>query len=216
MDEVVLDAVAHGLDELVLLGAGLDSRPYRFAEQLQGVQVIEVDHPARQESKRARLSRLLDGEPDHVTFVGLDFNRDDLGAALAAAGHERTSRMLFIWAGVSPYLSDEAVAEVLSWVGGHESSGTSIVFDAVLKGVVDGSHEYFGAPQLRKTLAQAGVPLRWGMPEGEIAETLSRFGMRVVRELDDEEGRAAYLRRSDDTLHERPYGGMMLFHARAG
>jgi methyltransferase (TIGR00027 family) len=216
IDEIVLSEAATGLDELILLGAGLDSRPYRLAKQLHGVRVFEVDHPASQASKRARVRRLLGREPDHVTFVKIDFTRDDLGATLATAGHEHSARTLFIWSGVSPYLPEEAVAAVLSWVGGHAHARTSIVFDACWAEAIDGSREYFGAAELCKAVAETGEPLRWGIPEGRVQETLSRFGLQATRSLDGEAGRIAYLKRSDGTLHDRPYGFGILVHARAG
>jgi hypothetical protein len=72
IDEVVQNESTAGLDELILLGAGLDSRAYRLAEHLDGARVFEVDHPASLASKRARLRRLLGKEPDHVTFVAVE------------------------------------------------------------------------------------------------------------------------------------------------
>jgi methyltransferase (TIGR00027 family) len=215
IDDVVLGESAAGLDELILLGAGLDSRPYRLAEQLADIRVFEVDHPLSLESKRARLRRLLGREPEHVTFAAVDFNRDDLDAALAAAGHKRSARTLVVWSGVSMYLPEKSVAEVLSWIGGHDSPPASVVFDAAWMGAVDGSCEYFGAAELRQRVADLGEPLRWGIPEGRVEETLGRLGLRPARVLDAEQMREAYLRRSDGSLHDRPYGGVALVHARA-
>lgn len=216
IDEVVLDAVAGGLDELVLLGAGLDSRPYRLAEQLKGVRVMEVDHPASQASKRKRIRDLLGDEPAHVTYVPIDFNREDLDATLAAAGHDRSARTLFVWSGVSLYLPEEAVAEVLSWVGGHRDPPASIVFDAIWAEVVDGSRDYPYAAQARKGAAETGEPFRWGIPEGRAEETLARFGLRAVRALDQGQAHSAYLRRSDGSLHDPPFGFGVLVLARSG
>jgi methyltransferase (TIGR00027 family) len=215
IDEVVLDAVAAGLDELVLLGAGLDSRPYRLASQLKGVRVLEVDHPASQASKRKRIRRLLGREPDHVTYVPIDFDGDDLDATLAAAGHERSARTLFVWSGVSLYLPEAAVAAVLSWVGGHGQSA-SIVFDAVWAEVVDGSRDYYGAAEARAGAAESGEPFRWGIPEGRTEETLARFGLHAERTMDQEQGQKAYLKRSDGTLLDPPFGFGVLLLARAG
>ncbi|MDX6601318.1 MAG: hypothetical protein QOF13_520 [Solirubrobacterales bacterium] len=215
IDEVVLDAVAAGLDELILFGAGLDSRPYRMASQLKGVRVMEVDHPASQASKRKRIRRMVRDEPADVTYVPIDFNRDDLGATLAAAGHDRSARTLFIWSGVSLYLPEEAVAEVLSWVGGHRDPPASIVFDAIWAEVVDGSRDYPFAAEARKGAAEAGEPFRWGIPEGRAEETLSRFGLRAERALDQEKAHTAYLRRSDGTLHDPPFGFGVLVLARS-
>jgi methyltransferase (TIGR00027 family) len=214
IDETVLGEVAAGLDELILLGAGFDSRAYRFAEELRGVRVIEVDHPASQASKRVRLRRLLGHEPENVTFVAIDFTRDDLDAVLAAAGHERSARTLFVWSGVSFYLTEEAVAEVLSWVAAHDSPRTSIVFDAFWAEAIDGSREYYGARELCRATAAKGEPFYWGIPEGRIDETLSRFGLQAERTLTSEEGRTVYMKRSDGTLHDPPYGFSVLVHAR--
>lgn len=215
IDEVVLNETAAGLDELILLGAGLDSRPYRLAERLSDVRVFEVDHPASQATKRARLRRLLGSEPSHVTFVEIDFNRDDLAATLAEAGHDRSARTLFVWSGVSMYLPESAVASVLGWVGAHREPPAAIVFDTCWAEAIDGSREYHGSAELLDRVAKMGEPLRWGIPEGEVEGTLARFGLRAEKVLDEAEGRATYLRRSDGTLHDRPYGFGALLHARA-
>jgi methyltransferase (TIGR00027 family) len=151
-----------------------------------------------------------------VTYVAVDFTSDDLDAALAGAGHARSARTLFIWSGVSMYLPEEAVAEVLAWVGEHDNPRTSIVFDAIWREALDGSREYFGAAELRESVAKkADEPLRWGMPEGRVEETLAPFGLRAERTVSGDEGRATYLQRSDGTLHDRPYGFGALIHARA-
>jgi len=215
IDEVLLVEAAAGLEELVLLGAGFDSRPYRLADALEGVRVFEVDHPQSQASKRAHLRRILGDEPQDVDFVAIDFNRDELETTLAKAGHERSAHTLFVWSGVSMYLPEAAVASVLGWIGEHENPRTSVVFDACWAGAIDGSREYHGAAELRARVAKMDEPLRWGMPEGEVEGTLARFGLRAEKVLGADEGRSTYLRRSDGTLHDRPYGFGALIHARA-
>jgi methyltransferase (TIGR00027 family) len=215
IDEVVLDVADRGLDELILLGAGLDSRAYRLSAQLGDVRAFELDHPASLESKRVRLRKLLGREPDRVRFVPIDFNSDDLDATLAASGHERSARILVVWSGVSMYLAEEGVASVLSWIASHQDPPASVVFDAVWAGAIDGSREYFGAAELRRRVAEIEEPLRWGLPEGRAEETLDGFGLQVERIVDAETLRAAYLRRSDGSLHDEPYGFGVLVHARA-
>ncbi len=214
IDEVLLAEVDAGLDELVLLGAGLDSRPYRLAERLGAVRVLEVDHPASQASKRARLERLLGQVPEHVTFVPIDFTRDDLGDRLAAGGHDEGAATLFVWSGVSCYLPEEAVAGVLGWVGAHQSPRTSIVFDAVWAEVVDGSRDYYGATELLRAVADLGEPLLWGIAEGRVDETLARFGLHTEVALEEEAAAARYLTHADGSTVGRPYGFGVLVHAR--
>jgi hypothetical protein len=101
LDEVTRSEAARWLHELVLLGAGLDSRAYRLAEAPKGVRLFEVDHPASQATKRARLRPLLGDVPPAVRFVAVDFTRDDVASEFARAGHDESARTLFIWSGVS-------------------------------------------------------------------------------------------------------------------
>lgn len=214
IDEVMLSEVGAGVDEVVLLGAGLDSRPYRLSDRLEGLPVFEVDHPASQATKRARLRRLLGDEPRGVRFVPVDFTRDELAREMARAGHDERAATLFIWSGVSAYLPEEAVTAVLSWVGAHTSPRTSIVFDAIWASVLGGETDLYGARRLLEAVDRAGEPLRWGIPDGEADETLERFGLRAERTLDDQGAMARYLTHTDGSLLGRPYGFGVLLHAR--
>lgn len=134
---------------------------------------------------------------------------------ITGLGQLSRQKWLFVWSGVSPYLPEDAVAEVLAWVGAHRGSGTSIVFDAIWAEAIDGSREYFGAAELRRNATDLQEPLHWGIPEGQVEETLSPYGLQVERVIDKSAGRSIYLRRSDGSLHDRPYGFGVLIHARA-
>lgn len=215
VDEIVLSELAAGLEEVVLLGAGLDSLAYRLADALAGVRVFEVDHPASQASKQFKLRRIFGAIPKDVEFVAIDFAKEvDVGERLAAAGHDEGAATLFIWAGVSMYLAEDAVAAMLSWVSRHENLRTSIVFDACWSGAIDGSREYFGARQWRRGANVLGEPLQWGIPEGHVDETLAGFGLRaeVIYEPDDLAAR--HLVRQDGSCVGQPYGCAVIVHAR--
>ena len=214
IDEVALGETEAGLDELVVLGAGLDSRPYRLDDRVGALRVFEVDHPASQATKRARLRRLLGTEPAAVRFVPSDFTRDDLGTQLARAGHDQGAATLFIWCGVSPYLPATAVEGILAWVAAHTSPRTSIVFDAVWASVLGGHSKLYGARELQRAVDRAGEPLRWGIPDGQVDETLQRLGLRVERSLDAKAATAAYLTRTNGSSLGAPYGFAVLVHAR--
>src|SRR6266496_290200 len=121
IDDLVTDARSW-IGQLVLLGAGFDSRAYRLPG-LEQVTVFEVDQPATQQAKREVLGRVLagivEGDPLawHVRFVPVDFERDDLARALRTAGYRDGTRSLFVWEGVSNYLTPAAVDQTLApWV----------------------------------------------------------------------------------------------------
>ena len=121
IDAVVASAVEEGLRQLVVLGAGLDDRAWRLPELAQVI-VFEVDHPATQAQKRRRAR----GAPlaRELCFVGVDFERDDLAVELEAAGHDAGSASLWIWEGVTPYLTPVATAATLDVVAARSASGS--------------------------------------------------------------------------------------------
>ncbi|AYF74527.1 SAM-dependent methyltransferase [Nocardia yunnanensis] len=114
----------HRNPQLVILGAGLDARAWRMPELAQ-VAVFEVDHPASQAEKRARL-----GEREPLTparFVPVDFGTDALGAALNAAGHDESRPTTWIWEGVVPYLSPAEVSETVTELARRSAPGSRVI-----------------------------------------------------------------------------------------
>jgi methyltransferase (TIGR00027 family) len=214
MDEVVLDEVGRGVRQLVLLGAGYDSRPYRFADRLRDVRVLEVDLPELSAVKRRKVRRISGEPPPNVHYVEVDFTRDDLGERLAAHGHDREAPTLYLWSGVAPYLPEPSVRALLRFVAGHGAPETSIVFDYCFRAVVDGEREAYGSRELLARVASIGEPLRSGIPDGETADYLAACGLRLESDLGPDDAVARHLIRSDGSVLGRPYGFGGLAHAR--
>jgi methyltransferase (TIGR00027 family) len=113
-EDVLADAVGRGVEQLVVLGAGLDTFGYR--NPWTGLRVVELDHPATQAWKRERLAAASIEVPPSVTHAPIDFERDDLGAVLVRYV-DPTRPVLFWWLGVTPYLTLEAVTATLTVLG---------------------------------------------------------------------------------------------------
>src|SRR5437764_580506 len=113
IDERMQRALEECATQVGIRGAGFDTRAYRFAEQLRGKKIFELDYQSTQAFKKRRLIDVFGSLPEHVRFTAIDFKRDNLGGVLAAAGYERSERTFFIWEGVSMYLSEDAVRETL-------------------------------------------------------------------------------------------------------
>ena len=125
IDAAVRDAIAEGATQLVILGAGYDGRAWRLPE-LAGVKVFEVDHPATQGDKRARVAE-LPPPAGIVTFVPVNFERDALGDALDRAGHDRSSPTCWIWEGVVMYLTRDAMRGTLAAVAQRSAPGSTLI-----------------------------------------------------------------------------------------
>lgn len=123
-EDALAHAVAGGVRQLVVLGAGLDTFAYRNPHAGAGLIVLEVDHPATQAWKRHRLAEAGIPEPTWVRYLPADLEASTLAEALGPAGLERSAPAFFSWLGVVPYLTEEAVLATLgfvaSWPGGAE------------------------------------------------------------------------------------------------
>jgi methyltransferase (TIGR00027 family) len=213
MDDLLHRELASGARQLAVLGAGFDTRAYRFAEQLAGVATFEVDHPVTAAVKRVRVARVLGELPSEVGYVALDLERDDLGARLREAGWDERLRSFVIWSGVTPYLEASAVDAVLAWLG-RGASGSSIVFDYAFSEAIAGDRSFHGAAQLAARTAAVGEPLRFGIPRGGAARFVARHGLETVSDLGPEELRRRYLVRRNGRLGGCPYGFVGIVHAR--
>jgi len=186
IDDYMLECIAAGIKQLVILGAGYDSRAYRFDELKKGVKVFEVDHPDTQMVKIEKVKRILGTLPDHVVYVSIDFSREKLDQKLSESGYERNLKTLFIWEGVTMYLTTEAVDETLAFVAENSCEGSSIIFNYVLKSVVDGSYELKLAKKWKECLGQLGEPITFGIAEADIENFLLRRGFWQVKNVNDE------------------------------
>jgi methyltransferase (TIGR00027 family) len=119
-------AVSAGVSQVVILGAGLDTFGYR--NPFAAVRVFEVDHPATQAWKQARLTQAGIATPPSMAFAPADFERDDLMASLAAAGFDPAQRTFFSWLGVVPYLTRDAIRATLGAIGSLPG-GAEVAFD---------------------------------------------------------------------------------------
>jgi methyltransferase (TIGR00027 family) len=171
IDDAVRAALGRGIDQLVILGAGLDGRAWRL-DELAGVRVFEVDHPATQAFKRAHLAALPPPVAD-VEFVTVDFGRDSLDAALARGGHDASRPTCWIWEGVVMYLTRENVRATLREVAARSAVGSELIVNY---------HTVRRRGLVRWVLRLAGEPDRSAFSPEEMAEDLRAAGFEPVED----------------------------------
>jgi methyltransferase (TIGR00027 family) len=189
IDDVVRQRVERGARQLILLGAGYDCRAHRMPE-LAGTTVFEVDRAETQVAKRVRLEVAAHARRD-VRYVSVDFERDDLAGRLMSAGWDKAQASVFVWEGVTNYLTEPAVARVLGIVGAV-ASGT-IVFTYIHSGVIDGTVRFEGGDRLVRNVKGLGEPWTFGLRPEEVGPFVARFGMTLEEDLGADEYRRRYL-----------------------
>jgi methyltransferase (TIGR00027 family) len=126
-EDALSGAVEKGVRQIVILGAGLDTFALRSPHGARQICIYEVDHPATQAWKLERLAQAQLALPSWLTLVPVDFERDDVGEKLVAAGFQQTSPAFFSWLGVVPYLTQEAIGSTLDYMASIQNS--EVVFD---------------------------------------------------------------------------------------
>jgi methyltransferase (TIGR00027 family) len=188
IDERLRAAVAAGVRQVLLLGAGFDARAHRLLGS-DGVVVFEVDHPDTQARKRAGVEATLGAAAAHVRYVPVDFNETTLDACMAHAGFDLGRRSFILWEGVTNYLTATVVDVTLRWCA-RAAAGSQVVFTYVHRDVLDRPESFAGTTRLRATLAAAGEPWTFGLEPAELPAYLAARGLA----LDEDVGAADYRR----------------------
>jgi methyltransferase (TIGR00027 family) len=191
-DDALTAALAGGARQVVILGAGLDSRGYRFADRLGGDRFFEVDSPATQAYKTRRVEEALGGLPAHVRYVPVDLATDDLLTALRAQGYAEDARTLFVWEGVSYYLPEAAVRGMLRLARDHGAAGSTLAFDYFRS-----THPWIDNPDNRP--ARIGERMVFGFPGESAAGVLAQEGLTVAADWSAVEYATRHARRPDGT-----------------
>jgi methyltransferase (TIGR00027 family) len=199
-DEVVRKALVERMPQVVILGAGYDSRAYRFAQLLGDAVFFELDAAPTQQRKKEMLEQAGIPVPTNVRFIAIDFAADDLEERLRAAGYDGLRIALFLWEGVTYYLTKEAVDRTLAAVKSISAPGSLIAFDFACLSPEALSED--GIKKLREQMSSnhPAEPTRFGIPKGELDLFLSNRGFRVVELLGPEQMEARYLTLRDGSV----------------
>jgi methyltransferase (TIGR00027 family) len=174
IDAAVTAAVQGGIEQIVLLGAGLDARAWRMPA-LAGATVIELDHPTTQAAKRAWLESSAP-MARAVRFVPVDFERETFPPALEATGFDRHARTVWVWEGVVMYLTPAAMRAAVGDVSRLSAPGSILAVTYIQPDMVL-------SPALREVarwlFAALGEPLSGVLSAAEMRAVLSEQGFAL-------------------------------------
>jgi methyltransferase (TIGR00027 family) len=199
IDDMIAGSVSGRVEQVVVLGAGFDTRAYRLPA-LADMPVFEVDHPDTGGIKQRMLARVLPARPAGVRFVAHVFGRDDLSASMAKAGYRESARTFFLWEGVTNYLTDEAVDATLRWCA-QAAPGSLLVFTYVHRDILVRPETFVGSRNLFASLERMGESFTFGLEPSELAGYLAARGLALESDTGCADYRARYYGSAAQRMH---------------
>jgi methyltransferase (TIGR00027 family) len=186
-DRLFEDAVRQRVPQIVFLGAGYDTKAHRFAPMLGGTTVFELDISTTQNHKKSVLQKAGIAAPPQLRYVAINFKTDDLGDRLREAGFDKSRKTLFIWEGVTYYLTADVIDATLAWVHENAPAGSTIFFDYL---------------NTRIESAVPGEPFLFWLAKEKLEGFLRDRGFSVLEHLDSRAIERKLLSRADGTVLE--------------
>jgi len=197
-EDTLAQAVAAGVRQYVVLGAGLDTFAYR--NPYPALRVFEVDHPATQAWKRQRLAEAQIVIPAEVTYAAVDFTSQPLPNALRAAGLRSDEASFFSWLGVTQYLEPATVLATLAAIAPFATNGGGIVFDYNVPTASLAPRARPAFEALAARVAAAGEPFRGFFATQDLLAAMLRMGFRTAHDMGPDELNATFLSNRTDGL----------------
>ena len=191
-------AIGVGVDQYLLLGAGLDSFALRRRDLSRNLRVFELDHPSSQEVKRRRLSELTIDLPENLEFVPVNFEEENLADALARSSFRSERPAFFSWLGVTPYLTSEAIFRTLGSIAAIAAPGSEMVLDYFAGKEHVQPDDLPSVESLERFVARRGEPFMSAFGPDVFWQQVRALGFEVVQQLSPEEQSRHYLAGHDE------------------
>lgn len=191
-DDFVKKSIKDGLEQLVILGAGYDTRAFRIEELKENVNIFEMDHPNTQGFKIEKIKEIFGSTPGNVVYVPVDFEKEKIGEKLIENGFIGSKKTLFILEGLVMYIPPESVAEIFLFINKNSAKGSRVIFDYYPQSVVDGTSKLEIGQNIRNHLVKIGEPLQFGIKEQEMENFLKEFGFSSIENVTSEDYKKAY------------------------
>jgi len=185
-DAAVLAALENGTEQIVILGAGLDSRAYRLTSSWDKGRVFEVDLPPTQEHKKRTASSAIGPPPSNLRYVPIDLTQESLEDVLPLSGYRTNAKTLFLWEGVTMYLPKTAVQSTLAFVARHAGPGSSVIFDYQDELTISEDYDDEVWKSWAKLVVEWGEPWLFGIPnggEGNVFQLVAAQGLEVISDF---------------------------------
>jgi methyltransferase (TIGR00027 family) len=193
-DAVFKETLAEQFDQILIFGAGFDTRALRFRELSGKTRIFELDAVTTQEAKIGQYHKRGLTIPPNLTFIPIDFDKDSLSLKLEEAGFNKRKRSLFVLEGLLMYLQPESVDETFCIIRDFAGAGSQVVFDHVYSSVLRHEELYDDERKIMDQVSKAGENWHFGIEKGRIGQFLSTYDLRLCEQWDAQELEQRYFK----------------------
>jgi methyltransferase (TIGR00027 family) len=206
IDAVFKQALAEQFDQVLIFGAGFDTRALRFQGATGNTRVFELDISVTQQAKIGQYQKRHLIVPPNLTFIAIDFDKESLPEKLSEAGFYMQQRTLFILEGLVMYLQPASVDATFQAIQKYAGKGSRIVFDYIYASVLRNEGIYYGETGIVQTVSGAGEQWHFGIEKGQIKQFLAKYTMHLMDHKDAKDLEETYFRDSNGKIVGRVNG----------
>jgi methyltransferase (TIGR00027 family) len=192
IDAAFKKALADQFDQILIFGAGFDTRALRFQAEAGHTRIFELDVPITQQAKIGQYQKRHLAIPSNVVFIAIDFDKESLPGKLDEAGFRQRQRSLFVLEGLLMYLQPESVDATFRTIQRYAGAGSRVVFDHIYESVLRNENIYYGGAGAKQSVSGAGEAWHFGIEKGAIGQFLSAYDLALIDQKDSEALEAAY------------------------
>jgi methyltransferase (TIGR00027 family) len=192
IDDRLNEAINTGITQIVILGAGLDTRGYRINYPKE-TKIYEVDLPVLQNKKMEIIKKHFGTMPSNIEYVPIDFNTQYLGEVLSEKNFDFCKPSFFIWEGVTQYIPEDAVRRTLEFIA-EAPGGSQIIFTYVLRSVIEKKSLIGGSEFLMTSMEAGDHGWKFGISPDEVREFIRPYGLELVKSGEPEYFERVYLK----------------------
>ncbi|MFH2012879.1 MAG: SAM-dependent methyltransferase [Pseudomonadota bacterium] len=206
IDAVFKQALSEEFDQILIFGAGFDTRALRFKDRMQNTRLYELDTAITQQAKIRQYKKRNITLPPNLTFITINFDKEKLSAKLDETGFRKYQRSLFVLEGLLMYLQSDSAHATFKTIQDYAGKGSWIVFDYIYSSVLRNEGTCYGESVITQTVSAAGEKWYFGIEKGEIEKFLAPYELNLINHKDAQELEKIYFKDSKGKIIGRVNG----------
>ena len=200
IDKIFKNSIQKNIDQIVIFGAGFDSRAIRFNNINKKTKIYELDSLHTQNEKIMQFKKKGIFLPDKIIFIAIDFNTESILKKLLQNGFDSKKRTLFLMEGLIMYLNNEAVDKLFKIIYDLASPGGEVIFDYIYASVLRKENIYYGEKSIYDKVNSVQESWLFGIEKGEIGSFIKKYKFSLIKNLTSEDMEKMYFKDDYDNI----------------